>query len=232
LVLTGLWGFVVMTYLVVAHRMIPFFTSSAVPMVEAWRPFWVLWALLGAAAFEALAVWVAASGWAGAPGWMLLQGVVELLAGGVILWLGVAWGLVQSLKVRLLAMLHLGFLWLGLAFVLAGLSQLLGLRAGVPALGLGALHALTMGCLGSLLVAMVTRVSCGHSGRTLVADALVWAVFCLLQLAVLLRVAGALDGAPLWVLTVAALLWAGVMGVWGLRLIGWYGRLRVDGRPG
>ncbi|PKO74368.1 MAG: short-chain dehydrogenase, partial [Betaproteobacteria bacterium HGW-Betaproteobacteria-15] len=33
LVLTGLWGFVVMTYLVVAHRMIPFFTSSAVPMV-------------------------------------------------------------------------------------------------------------------------------------------------------------------------------------------------------
>ena len=64
------------------------------------------------------------------------------------------------------------------------------------------------------------------------ADALVWAVFCLLQLTVLLRVAGALDGAPLWVLTVAALLWAGVMGVWGLRLIGWYGRLRVDGRPG
>jgi len=232
LVLTGLWGFVVMTYLVVAHRMIPFFTSSAVPMVEAWRPFWVLWVLLGAAAFEAAAVWVAASGWAGAPGWMLLQGLAELLAGGVILWLGVAWGLVQSLKVRLLAMLHLGFLWLGLAFVLAGLSQLLGLRVGVPALGLGALHALTMGCLGSLLVAMVTRVSCGHSGRTLVADALVWGVFCLLQLAVLLRVAGALDGAPLWVLTAAALLWAGVMGVWGLRLIGWYGRLRVDGRPG
>ena len=232
LVLTGLWGFVVVTYLVVAHRMIPFFTSSAVPMVEAWRPFWVLWVLLGAAAFEVLAVWVGAAGWASDPGWMLVQGLVELLAGGVILWLGVAWGLVQSLKVRLLAMLHLGFLWLGLSFVLAGLSQLLGLRAGVPALGLGALHALTMGCLGSLLVAMVTRVSCGHSGRTLVADALVWAVFCLLQVAVLLRVAGALGGASPWVLTAAALLWAGVMAVWGLRLIGWYGRLRADGRPG
>ena len=232
LVLTGLWGFVVVTYLVVAHRMIPFFTSSAVPMVEAWRPFWVLWALLGTAAFEVLAVWVGAAGWASDPGWMLVQGLVELLAGGVVLWLGVAWGLVQSLKVRLLAMLHLGFLWLGLSLVLAGMSQLLGLRAGVPALGLGALHALTMGCLGSLLVAMVTRVSCGHSGRTLVADALVWAVFCLLQLAVLLRVAGALEGAAPWVLTAAALLWAGVMGVWGLRLIGWYGRLRADGRPG
>ena len=177
-------------------------------------------------------VWVGAIGWASDPGWMLAQGLVELLAGGVILWLGVAWGLVQSLKVRLLAMLHLGFLWLGLSFVLAGLSQLLGLRAGVPALGLGALHALTMGCLGSLLLAMVTRVSCGHSGRTLVADTLVWAVFCLLQLAVLLRVAGALEGAPVWVLTAAALLWAGVMAVWGLRLIGSSASLRADGRPG
>jgi len=232
LVLTGLWGFVVMTYLAVAHRMIPFFTSSAVPMAQAWRPFWVLWALLGAAAFEVLVVWVGVIGWASDPGWMLLQGLLELLAGGVILWLGVAWGLVQSLKVRLLAMLHLGFLWLGLSFVLAGLSQLLGLRAGVPALGLGALHALSMGCLGSLLLAMVTRVSCGHSGRTLVADALVWGLFCLLQLAVLLRVAGALEGMPVWVLTAAALLWFGVMGVWGLRLMGWYGRLRTDGRPG
>jgi uncharacterized protein involved in response to NO len=35
-----------------------------------------------------------------------------------------------------------------------------------------------------------------------------------------------------WALPATALLWAGVMGVWGLRLIGWYGRLRVDGRPG
>ena len=90
-----------------------------------------------------------------------------------MLWLAVAWGLVQSLKIRLLAMLHIGFVWLGLAFVLGGASQLLGLASGVPVLGLGALHALSMGCLGSLMLAMVTRVSCGHSGRALVADNLV-----------------------------------------------------------
>ena len=30
----------------------------------------------------------------------------------------------------------------------------------------------------------------------------------------------------------AALLWAGVMGLWGVRLANWYGRLRADGRPG
>jgi uncharacterized protein involved in response to NO len=231
-VLSGLWGFVVPTYLVVAHRMIPFFTSSAVPMVHAWRPFWVLWAMLGAAALEWVSVWLAALTGPMPRGWMLFQGLAELTAGGVLIWLGVAWGLVQSLKVRLLAMLHLGFVWLGLSFVLAGASQLLGLQAGVPALGLGALHALTMGCLGSLLLAMVTRVACGHSGRPLVADNLMWVLFWALQLAVLLRIAGALPQAPAAVLVAAAGLWAGVVVVWCLRLMGWFGRLRADGRPG
>lgn len=231
-VLSGLWGFVVPTYLAVAHRMIPFFTSSAVPMVHAWRPFWVLWAMLAAAVLEWISVWLPV--FIGPPpwGWMLFQGLAELAAGGVLIWLGVAWGLVQSLKVRLLAMLHLGFVWLGLSFVLAGASQLLGLQAGMPALGLGALHALTMGCLGSLLLAMVTRVACGHSGRPLVADNLMWVLFWTLQVAVLLRIAGALPHAPASVLVVAAWLWAGVVVVWGLRLMGWFGRLRADGRPG
>ncbi len=234
-VLTGLWGFVVLTYVTVAHRMIPFFTSSAVPMVAVWRPFWVLWVLVAAAALEAVAVWVELSGWpSGDAGrfWMLLRGLLELLAGVVVLWLAVAWGLVQSLKIRLLGMLHIGFVWLGLAFLLGGASNWLGLVSGAPVLGLGALHALSMGCLGSLMLAMVTRVSCGHSGRALVADNPLWGLFWALQLATLLRIAGAVPGAQgAWILA-AALMWAAVMAVWGLRYASWYGRLRVDGKPG
>ena len=190
------------------------------------------WAMLAATALEWVSVWLAALIGPMPRGWMLFQGLAELTAGGVLIWLGVAWGLVQSLKVRLLAMLHLGFVWLGLSFVLAGASQLLGLQAGVPALGLGALHALTMGCLGSLLLAMVTRVACGHSGRPLVADNLMWVLFWALQFAVLLRIAGALPQAPAGVLVAAAGLWAAVVVVWSLRLMGWFGRLRADGRPG
>ena len=67
----------------------------------------------------------------------LARGLLELGAGGVILWLAVVWGLVQSLKIRLLAMLHLGFLWLGLSFVLAGVSQLAGWGLGAAAGTLG-----------------------------------------------------------------------------------------------
>ena len=238
-VYTGLWGFVVVVYVTVAHRMIPFFTSSAMPMVQAWRPFWVLWLMLAAAALQVLATWLE---WAGVhastagPAWVLLHGTLQLVVGGVLVWLACVWGLVQSLKNKLLAMLHIGFLWLGLAFLLGGVSQWLVWGLGTGTLGLGALHALTMGCLASLMLAMVTRVSCGHSGRALVADRIAWTLFWLLQAATLLRIAASVPGvggvAWAWLLPVAALLWAGTMGVWGVRLGSWYGRLRADGRPG
>ena len=57
-VLTGLWGFVVAVYVVVADRMIPFFTSSAMPQVAAWRPFWALGLMLSVVVLEVLATWV------------------------------------------------------------------------------------------------------------------------------------------------------------------------------
>ena len=58
------------------------------------------------------------------------------------------------------------------------------------------MHAVTIGGLGSLMLAMVTRVSCGHSGRPLVADNLVWALFWLLQATALLRIAAAVPSWP------------------------------------
>ena len=59
------------------------------------------------------------------------------------------------------------------------------------------------------MLAMVTRVSCGHSGRTLVADGAVWAAFWLLQLATVVRVWAALAQAQhtQWLTVVALCLW-------------------------
>lgn len=235
-VLTGLWGFVVVVFVTVAHRMIPFFTSGAMPFISSWNPFWALGLMLVAALVEAVAVWVEIDGplrgpWA--PIWMLVRGAFELASGCILLWLAQVWGLAQSLKNRLLAMLHIGFMWLGLALVLGGVSQLLGVIAGMPVLSLGSLHAVTMGCLASLMLAMVTRVSCGHSGRALVADRMVWTLFWLLQLTTLLRIAAAAQSAwASWLLLPTALLWAVTMAVWGARMGNWYGRVRADGRPG
>jgi uncharacterized protein involved in response to NO len=225
-VMTGLWAFVAVVFVTVAHRMIPFFTSSAVPLAGAWRSFGILWLMVGVAVFEALAAWIDALA-GGDAAWQLARGLIELGAGGVLTWLAVAWGLVQSLKIRLIAMLHLGFLWLGLALALGGASQLLEWATATSFLPLASLHALAMGCLGSLMLAMVTRVTIGHSGRRLptVADDLVWGIFLLLQCATLLRIAAAV---PEWpgqtLLTAAALLWAVLMLTWGGRYAAWYGR--------
>ena len=186
---------------------------------------------------QVLAAWL---DWAGVPAsaagpvWMLVHGTLQLVVGAVLIWLACVWGLVQSLKNKLLAMLHIGFLWLGLAFVIGGLSQ--WLVWGVGTLGLGALHALTMGSLASLMLAMVTRVSCGHSGRALVADRIAWSLFGVLQAAAVLRIAAAVPGVPgvvlPWLLLAAAVLWVATVTAWGVRLGRWYGCLRADGRPG
>lgn len=228
---TGLWAFIVAVFVTVAHRMIPFFTSSALPMVTAWRPFWVLHALLSVAVFEAAAVWVDLATHASA--WHAVRGGIEILAGAVVIWLSLAWGLVQSLKVRLVAMLHIGFSWLGVGLALAGASHLAQAITGEEWLPLAGLHAVTMGCLGSLMVAMVTRVTCGHSGRPLVADNFIWTLFWLLQGATLLRIVAAapLEGALKFTLA-AAIAWAAVLTAWALRYGRWYGRPRADGRPG
>jgi len=231
-VLTGLWGFIVVVYVTVAHRMIPFFSAPPMRPVQGWSPSSVLALLLGVAAFEACAGWLDAA-FPGYAAWQIARGVLELTAGAVLVGLALLWGLFKSLGIRLLAMLHLGFLWLGLGLVLAGGSRLLGWASESVVLPLAALHAITMGALGSLMLAMVTRVSCGHTGRSVVADDLVWTLFWLLQVATLLRIAAAVPSWPVQpLLSLAAVLWAGVMLIWALRYGSWYGRPRPDGRPG
>ena len=93
-IFTGLWGFVVVVYVTVAHRMIPFFTSSAMPMVQAWRPFWVLWLMLAAAALQVLAAWLELAGVpssAAGTAWLLVHGTLQLMVGGVLVWLAWVW---------------------------------------------------------------------------------------------------------------------------------------------
>lgn len=230
---SALWLSVLPIFAAALHRLVPFFTSNVLPMVEVWRPWWVLIVLLLAAGVEAGLDWGHALTTDTAPrALMLARGLFELVVGAIVIWLALVWGLVQAMSIRLLAMLHLGVLWLGLAFCLLGATQLLGLRTGVPVLGLGAWHALTMGFFGSILYAMVTRVSCGHGGRKLLADEATWWGFWILQLAVVLRVGSALwpvESVGVWV---AALLWTAAVLPWSARLLSWYGRPRPDGRPG
>lgn len=220
----GLWAFIAPVYAVVSHRMIPFFSAAALPQLEAWRPNALLLPMLGGLALGGLAE----MGWL--PPWLLAPPLTA--AALALLALALRWGLAQSFKGesrRLLAMLHGGFVWLGLALGLEAASQAL-LALGHGGLGAAPLHALTLGWLGCTLIALVTRVAAGHSGRPLAIDRLGWSVYRLLQLGVLLRIAAALGWAA--GLLPAAAIWAAVTGAWGWRHGAWLGRPRVDGRPG
>lgn len=228
----ALWGCLAPVFATVSHRMIPFFTASALPFLDAWRPNWLLWVMLGALASCGAGAVAELLWWPLPVTWRWAQVVVEAPAALLLLWLAVRWGLVQSLKIRLLAMLHGGFVWLGLALALAAVSH--GLQAGGGlGLGLAPTHALAMGYLGATLIAMITRVAAGHSGRPLAADDLAWALYWTLQAAVLLRVAATLWPAaevPLVLLAVVA--WAAAATGWAWRYGAWLGQPRADGRPG
>lgn len=220
--LLALWGWITPVFVIVLHRMIPFFTAAALPRLDAWRPNWLLWTLLcgvwlqGALRLAEATVWPR-----DAVPWPL-RAVLALPWGLLVLGLAVRWGLVQSLRIRLLAMLHVGFVWMGLAFLLELHPE--------PLLSV---HALGIGCLGSLVLAMVTRVSCGHGGRTLVADTLTWWAFLGLQTVALLRLAALVwPGAAAELVAAASLGWLLVMGGWAWRLMRWYLRPRRDGRAG
>jgi uncharacterized protein involved in response to NO len=242
-VAAALWlmvfAFITPIYATVAHRVLPFFTSNAVTRVVPWKPNWALGLLLAAVfAFGGLQL-TARLGLL--PGAVTAWWTLALLAPAAALlgWLAVRWGLLQSLagpSLRLLAMLHLGFVWAVIALALAAVdAALLVADGGQPALrlGLAPLHALTMGFLGGLLFAMATRVISGHGGMALVADDFVWRLFWLLQGAALLRLLAAVWPTHSAVLSAAsATVWLVVWLAWASRYAPVLVRPRRDGRPG
>jgi uncharacterized protein involved in response to NO len=231
---SALWIFVATIFAAVSHRMIPFFSASALPFLDAWRPMWLLWCMVGVLWFEGTCAGVDIAVWPSPAALRWVQVTVEAPAAALMVWLAIRWGLVQSLKIRLLAMLHGGFLWLGIALALQAISHtMMALSQDHLSLGLAPMHAMTMGYLGATMIAMATRVASGHSGRPLAADNRAWFLYWILQLAVVLRVMSALlPDAGNIVLLLAIAAWTVATCGWALRYGSWFGRPRVDGRPG
>ena len=230
----GIWWFLAPVFVVMAHRMVPFFSASLIEILDAWRPNWVLMVMLGALLFEGLVSVVDLWWWPLPQALRWLQVGVEAPLALLMLGLALRWGFIQSLKIRLLAMLHGGFVWFGIALALNAVSHaLMATSGGTVSLGLAPLHAMTMGYLGCTMFAMVTRISSGHGGRKESADNLVWWLYWVLQAAVVLRVSAAMADALSQDLTLAAVAaWCVVMLGWAVRYGFWFGTPRPDGRDG
>lgn len=104
----------------------------------------------------------------------------------------------------LLASLHLGYLWMITGVALLGANQLNG---AIPLAG--AIHALTAGAIGTMVLAVMTRVSLGHTGRPLQADGVTTWIYGTVGVAALTRVVAAFCGAPAYMLLLdlSAVLW-------------------------
>ena len=210
---------VLMLIALVGGRIVPGFTRNWLAKA---RPGGALPAQAGRLDMAALLVtlaglgtWVAAPASAAAP-WL------ELAAGFAVSVRLSRWCGLGTLREPLVFILHLGYGWLGLGLLLLGANGLYPLLPSTAAL-----HALTAGAIGTMTLAVMTRATLGHSGRPLVAGSGTRAIYLLVTLAAIVRLAAPLAGAQFLVLTwVAGAAWSGAFGLFALL----YGRLLMGPR--
>lgn len=215
---------IVLLMAVVGGRVIPFFTRSRLGdsvRISPPRPSLEVLSL-GLLALAVPATWLM-------PGSTALG--VLYLAAGVLHGLRLArWAAHPVWRVPMLAILYAGYLWLSGGLILAGLAVV---WPGVVAPTL-ALHALTAGAMGSLILGMITRVSRGHTGRSITADRMTVGLFVAVTLSALLRVVAPLfmPGAYVTLLTLSAAAWVLAFGGFVVRYAPMLVTPRPDGKPG
>ena len=141
-----------------------------------------------------------------------LTGVLAFTAALVHGFRLIRWKGFATISNPLVFVLHAAYLWLPIGYALLGCATFGWLFTPTAAL-----HALTMGAIGSMVLAVTTRVALGHTGRALQAARLTVLAYWLLMLAVVVRVFGPLSGggymlvidvsATAWILSFAIFTW-------------------------
>lgn len=158
-----------------------------------------------------------------------LAGVIAAVVALIQAWRFARWGALRTLHQPIVWILHAAYLWLPVGLALKAVALLAG-----AAFSAFWLHALTMGTLATMIVAVMTRAALGHTGRPLAAHPVTVASYLLLLGAVLVRVFGlaALRVSYPLVIAGAAFLWTAAF----LLFLVIYAPIlcspRVDGKPG
>ncbi|MDX9860772.1 MAG: NnrS family protein [Rhodospirillales bacterium] len=124
--------------------------------------------------------------------------------------------------------LHLGYLWVPIGLLLVGAA---GLTPAIPISA--AIHALTAGAMATMILAVMTRATLGHTGRALTAGPATTALYLMVMAVAPLRIAAAVAPDLYWpLLHTSGLLWTAAFGifvaVYGPMLV----RPRIDGKAG
>jgi uncharacterized protein involved in response to NO len=214
---------VIILIMVIGGRIVPSFTHNWLVRRNPGR------LPVGFSRLDAVSLLLAASAlvaWIAAPRHPA-SGALLILAGVVQLWRLARWAGDRTVADRLVLVLHVGYAFVPLGFVLLGSAALW--PAAVPYSA--GIHAWTTGAVGTMTLAVMTRASLGHTGQPLVASAATQAIYFLVVLAAVARIAGAFT-ATIALLHVAAFAWIAAFGafvvVYGPLLAGrppvWSGR--------
>lgn len=158
-----------------------------------------------------------------------LNGGIALLAAVTQAFRLAQWNGHRTLRDPLLWVLHLGYAWLILGLLLKAIWLLTGVITAEKWV-----HAMTVGAFATMILAVMTRASLGHTGRPLIAPRYIAVSYGLISLAAVVRVfAPAI--VPSWyneIIAVSAVFWIGAFAIF----LGIYApiltRPRIDGRPG
>ena len=212
-------GFIVMIECVMAGRVVPFFTATALS-IKIEPVVWLERSTLAATAIG-LVLWVADlhSGLAAAA--LALASVLNLSR-------QLRWHPLATLGRPIVWILHFSYLWLTLGLALLAMAELGWLTASLG------VHALAVGATGGLIIGMMTRTSRGHTGRPLQVDALETAAYLLIMLAAALRVLLPML-MPAWytyALIASASAWTAAFLIFMWRYTPWLVTARRDGKDG
>ena len=150
-----------------------------------------------------------------------LAGVLMLIAGVLQAIRLARWAGDRTLADRLVLVLHVGYFFVPLGFLLVGASALM--TAVPPSAGI---HAWTAGAVGLMTLAVMTRATLGHTGNALHAGATTQVIYALVLVSALLRIVAAFSGS-LALIELAGAAWIGGFALFVLT----FGRLLVMRKP-
>ena len=139
---------------------------------------------------------------------------IALLAGAAIhLWRLLRWRGIATRSEPLLLILHVGYGWLVIGVAALGVATL---DVSFPLDA--AIHTLTVGAIGTMILAVMTRVTRGHTGHELSADAPTSVTYGLVMLAAVVRISAEFAvGRRETLLVISAALWIGAFALFALR---------------
>ncbi|MEN8261303.1 MAG: NnrS family protein [Pseudomonadota bacterium] len=211
---------VMLLILVIAGRVLPFFTERGLPGSVPRRRL-----LLDKFSIGAAAAFFVADAFEAAPA---VAAALALAAAALNGYRLMGWYDRAIWRVPLLWVLFLGYGWIVVGFVLSALAAYGEIPPYLP------LHAFTVGGIGVLTLGMMARVSLGHTGRPLLCSNAISAAFVLINLAAFARVIypTLLPAGYSLAVSVSAGLWLIAFGLFVFVYAPILTTPRVDGRPG